>query len=106
MSKFDEELDEIVKDTGAGTDEFKKDIRKRLKIAWLVTLSGVIVAGGNFIAILSSWWPESDAFTSLVAYIFVLSFLVIMMGILSLLAVWFQGYGLNKAADYQKKDVE
>ena len=102
-SKFNNTFDGIVQKTGAGTESFKRDIKKRLQKMWFITISNIVIALLNLLAIRNSWWPESDAFKVLAGFIFLLSAMLILMGLLGLFVVWFQGYTLNRMAEYNKK---
>lgn len=102
MSEFNDKFDEIVQRTGAGTEVFKNDVKKRLKTVSITTLISVVTFLLNTLAIRYSWWPESDAFKALAGYIFLLSALLVVMGLLGLFIIWFQGYVYNKMAEYSK----
>ncbi|MDP3696831.1 MAG: hypothetical protein Q8R55_02250 [Candidatus Taylorbacteria bacterium] len=102
MNEFDSKLDEIVQRTGAGTAPFKKDVKKRLRTMWFITISNAVISLLNLLAIRNAWWPENDASRALAVFIFLLSAMLVLMGLIGLFLVWFQGYVYNKMAEHSK----
>ena len=103
MTEFNNKVDEIVKKTGAGTNAFNENLSKRLRLALRITAINCIILLLSFLAILYSWWPESDAFKTLAGFIFLLSAASVVMGLLSIFVTWFSGYAYNKLAEHNNQ---
>ena len=103
MSEFNDKLDEIIRRTGAGTEAFKSNVRKRFRTVKTLTLVNTIIFLLSYLAIRNSWWPEGDAFKVLAGYILILLAMLIVISLLSLFTIWLIGHAYNKLAEYNNK---
>ena len=103
MSEFDNKIDEIIQKTGAGTKTFRENLSNRLRLALKLTAINSVIFLLSFLAILYSWWPESDAFKILAGFIFLLSAASVVMGLLAIFVTWLSGYAYNKLAEQNQK---
>ncbi len=102
MTEFSNKVGEIVHKTGAGTNAFRENLSKRIRLALKLIAINSIIFLLSFLTILYSWWSESDAFKTLAGFIFLLSVASVVMGLLSILVTWLSGYAYNKLAEHNK----
>jgi|SRR3989344_3037744 len=95
--KFNDQLDEIIKRTGAGTEVFNKQMKAKVKKIGLMSL-GYVAVGivASFIFQLLS--PNDKVMEVLVGYIRLLSFLMLVFGSICILAVLVQWYVYDNLA--------
>ncbi len=97
-----DKIDEILEKTKAGTEEFRADVRRRLKRVRLTFLLTALL-GLLDLSVIRIFQPQDEQVRMLLAFIMLLILVMLFFCVLIILGICLESYALNGLARSRKK---